>query len=133
MPINVELVDGGTAGLNLLPLLDGCGSVILVDGVLMKKDPGHVQWYSIEDVVDVNNDEGATVVMSTHEMDLGQTLRYWHEHHKRDPAPDVSVVGISIRELDMRFSAPSHAVMSGIDTAVDEITRFVWTKGGIER
>jgi len=43
LPPSVELVDGGLAGLRLLPLLEGCDQVIVVDAVAgFRDDPGIV-------------------------------------------------------------------------------------------
>ena len=41
LPAAVELVDGGLAGLRLLPLLEGCDQVIVVDAVVgFRDEPG---------------------------------------------------------------------------------------------
>lgn len=41
-PDNVTLIDGGTKGLDLLPLLEGRDKVLLVDAANFKKEPGTI-------------------------------------------------------------------------------------------
>lgn len=41
-PVEVALVDGGTLGLDLLPLIDGARALVLVDAVNLRAAPGTV-------------------------------------------------------------------------------------------
>lgn len=41
-PPDVEIIDGGTLGLDLLPLIEGKEKILLVDAVNFKKEPGHI-------------------------------------------------------------------------------------------
>jgi hydrogenase maturation protease len=43
LPPDSSVVDGGTLGLDLLPMLDGARAVIFVDAVDFGAEPGHVQ------------------------------------------------------------------------------------------
>lgn len=120
LPKNAELIDGGTAGIGLLPLFNGCSSVILVDGVIMDKDPGHIQWFSSDEIIAQN-----PVKISDHEMGLGQVLRIWHDIRGSNANPNISILGISIKntELGYTLSAP---VMAGINRASEEIFERLW-------
>jgi hydrogenase maturation protease len=42
LPPELEVVDGGTCGLDLLPFIEGRDRVLFVDAVNFKKAPGHV-------------------------------------------------------------------------------------------
>jgi hydrogenase maturation protease len=42
LPPELEVVDGGTAGLDLLPYIEGCDRVLLVDAVNFRKEPGYI-------------------------------------------------------------------------------------------
>jgi hydrogenase maturation protease len=46
----VEVVDGGTLGLDLLPFFEGRERVLLVDAVDFKKDAGHIASIDDEDI-----------------------------------------------------------------------------------
>lgn len=48
LPPRVELVDGGTPGLDLASLLDRCRAMILVDTVASDGDPGELRVYDKE-------------------------------------------------------------------------------------
>ncbi len=39
---DVEIVDGGTLGLDLLPLFEGREKILIIDAVYFGKDPGHI-------------------------------------------------------------------------------------------
>ena len=41
-PDSVELIDGGTKGLDLLPLLEGRDKVLIIDAANFKKEPGTI-------------------------------------------------------------------------------------------
>lgn len=49
-PDNVELMDGGTAGLDLLPFLDGADHVIIVDTVKTSEPPGSIFRFTPDDI-----------------------------------------------------------------------------------
>ena len=42
IPSNLQIVDGGTAGLDLLPFIEGRDRVLFVDAVNFRQEPGHV-------------------------------------------------------------------------------------------
>lgn len=50
LPVNVELLDGGTLGLDLLPYLEGVGALVIVDAVETGKAAGTMVRLSGEDV-----------------------------------------------------------------------------------
>lgn len=41
-PENVEIIDGGTMGLDLLPFIEGADKLLIVDVVNLKKEPGTI-------------------------------------------------------------------------------------------
>ena len=43
MPPGVEIVDGGTSGLDLLPYIEGRDRVLFVDAVNFGKEPGYIE------------------------------------------------------------------------------------------
>lgn len=114
LPKDVELIDGGTAGIGLLPLFDGCSSVILVDGVIMDKEPGHIQWFSSNEVM-----AESAVKISGHEIDLGQALRIWYDTGESNP--NIAILGISIKNTELGCNTPSASVMTGVNVATNEI------------
>ncbi len=69
LPDDVELVDGGTAGADLLDVLAERRKVIVIDAVQADCEPGTVIRFTADDLV---RPEG--VGMSLHELGLGEAL-----------------------------------------------------------
>lgn len=51
-PPSVDIIDGGTKGLDLLPFIEGCKYLMLVDAVNFSKEPGFIK------VIEGNNVKG---------------------------------------------------------------------------
>jgi hydrogenase maturation protease len=69
LPDNVELVDGGTAGADLLDVLAERRKVIVIDAVQADCKPGTVLRFTADDLVRPDG-----VGMSLHELGLGEAL-----------------------------------------------------------
>ena len=70
LPDNVELVDGGTAGADLLDVLAERKKVIVIDAVQADCEPGTVLRFTADDLVQPDG-----VGMSLHELGLGEALK----------------------------------------------------------
>ncbi len=69
LPDDVELVDGGTAGADLLDVLAERQKVIVIDAVQADCEPGTVIRFTADDLVQPDG-----VGMSLHELGLGEAL-----------------------------------------------------------
>jgi hydrogenase maturation protease len=69
LPDDVELVDGGTAGADLLDVLAERQKVIVIDAVQADCEPGTVLRFSADDLTQPDR-----LGMSLHELGLGQAL-----------------------------------------------------------
>lgn len=66
---DVEIIDGGTLGLDLLPLIEGKDQILIIDAVNFGKDPGYIQV--------LNDDQIPSVLaakMSVHSIGLSDVL-----------------------------------------------------------
>lgn len=66
---DAELVDGGTWGMNLLPLIEGADTVILLDAIHLGRAPGTV--------IELEGDavpRRLAAKLSPHQIDLGEVL-----------------------------------------------------------
>jgi hydrogenase maturation protease len=70
LPDDVELVDGGTAGADLLDVLAERRKVIVIDAVQADCEPGTVLRFSADDLTQPDG-----VGMSLHELGLGEALK----------------------------------------------------------
>ena len=93
LPDDVELVDGGTAGADLLDVLAERRKVIVIDAVQADCEPGTVLRFTADDLV--RRPDG--VGMSLHELGLGEALTMTRQ---LGCAPeDVVVLGIKPKDI----------------------------------
>ncbi len=91
LPDDVELVDGGTAGADLLDVLAERRKVIVIDAVQADCEPGTVLRFTADDLVQPDG-----VAMSLHELGLGEALKMTRQ---LGCAPrDVVVFGIKPKD-----------------------------------
>jgi len=74
-PKNIEFIDGGTGGMNLLHLLARFDTVLLIDAVDFKGRPGETRVFSLKDI----QSQKKPVIMSTHDSDFFNLLRLSQE------------------------------------------------------
>jgi len=93
----VELVDGGTWGMNLLPLIESADTVILLDAIHLGRVPGTV--------IELDGDavpRRLAAKLSPHQIDLGEVLAL---AALRETLPRRLVaIGIQPAEVEMRTS-----------------------------
>lgn len=81
-PDNVEVKDGGTAGIYMSPFLEECHTVLVIDVVDIDAEPGSMHYYSSEDV----KAGKFSTRMSPHQLGLLEVLEICK---LRDAAPEV--------------------------------------------
>jgi hydrogenase maturation protease len=112
LPEGVELLDGGTAGFDLLGLIDGYDKIVIVDALKVDDKPGSIYRFTPEHAVDRRSQ------FSLHEvgiMEVIKTLRLM------DHNPEIEFVGIvpdNISDIDTNISS---AVKDSIPRAVEVI------------
>ncbi len=111
-PDDVELVDGGTVGLGLIPYLTGLDGLVVVDVINAGEEPGTL--------IDL---EGSTLmrheqVMSVHDLGAGELLGALHVMEAWPRR--VRVVGLEPKaiELGLELTAP---VAAGVPALLDRI------------
>lgn len=72
LPDDVELVDGGTAALGLLPIFKDAERVIVVDAVRAGGEPGSVYRFTLDDMGDGGRED---ISLSLHQVSLGEVAR----------------------------------------------------------
>jgi len=93
LPEDVELVDGGTAGADLLEVLAERRKVIVIDAVQSECEPGTVLRFTADELVRPDG-----VGMSLHEVGLGEAL-IMTEQLGCEPE-DVVVFGITPKNIE---------------------------------
>ncbi len=93
LPENVELVDGGTAGINLYHLIEGADRLIVVDCVDAEAEPGAIFRFTPADV----DTPKRNVTTSFHDIGLLEALEFAKHDGK---SPDTVIIGIQPKEID---------------------------------
>jgi hydrogenase maturation protease len=106
----VELVDGGTWGMNLLPLIESTDRLLILDAVRAGGQPGDVVRLEREDLP-----RFLSLKLSPHQIDLREVLAL---AELRDTLPrDILVLGIQPERIEMGIGL-SAAVQASLDDLV---------------
>jgi hydrogenase maturation protease len=92
-PGDVELLDGGTASLDLLQILDGRKKVIIIDAVQGGEEPGTLYRFTPGDIR-----ANRPVSTSLHQVGLLETLSTLEL--SGNPPRDITIFGIEPENLD---------------------------------
>jgi hydrogenase maturation protease len=106
VPGEVELVDGGTWGMNLLPLIESAERIILLDAIHTDARPGTVVVLQREDLP-----RYFSLKLSPHQIDLREVLAL---AELRGTLPkDIVAFGVEPDRVEMRagLSRPVHAAI----------------------
>lgn len=112
LPEGVSLLDGGTAGFDLLGLIDDYDKIVIVDALKTNDKPGSIYRFTPEHAVE------SRARFSLHEvgiMEVIKTLRIM------DNNPEVEFVGIVPENISDINTTISQAVMESIPRAVEVI------------
>jgi hydrogenase maturation protease len=112
LPKGVSLLDGGTAGFDLLGLIDGYDKIVIVDALKTNDKPGSIYRFTPEHAVE------SRARISMHEvgiMEVIKTLRIM------DINPEIEFVGIVPENISDMNTTISQAVMESIPRAVEVI------------
>jgi hydrogenase maturation protease len=119
---NIEFIDGGTGGMNLLHLLAQFDIVLLIDAVDFKARPGQARVFSLKDI----QSQKKPVMMSTHDSDFLNLLRLSQELKE---LPETLVIfGVQPRDIShgMGLSKEIEMVLDGLFLKLQkEILNFV--------
>jgi hydrogenase maturation protease len=110
LPPDVELADGGTWGLNLLPLIEGATRVLLLDAVKTGADPGSLTTLERDQIP-----RFLSTKVSPHQIDLREVLAL-AEFRGTLPQETV-VIGIEPERIEMSADL-SPAVAERVDDLV---------------
>ncbi|MBP7585038.1 MAG: HyaD/HybD family hydrogenase maturation endopeptidase [Spirochaetes bacterium] len=112
LPGNVEVIDGGTAGFDLIPLMSDREKIIIIDALSMDDAPGSVYRFRPDDV------DSARRGYSLHEvgiMEVIRTLRMMGGN------PEIEFVGIVTEDISTLDISLSDAVMGAVPKAVSAV------------
>ncbi|HEX6644571.1 MAG TPA: HyaD/HybD family hydrogenase maturation endopeptidase [Gemmatimonadales bacterium] len=94
LPAGLELVDGGTWGMNLLPLIESAGAVVFLDAIRLGAAPGTVHELEGDAVP-----RRLAHKLSPHQIDLGEVLAI--AMLRGTLPPRLRALGIEPAEVEM--------------------------------
>lgn len=90
----VELIDGATAGLDLLPVLESCDYLLIIDCVKGGLEPGSIYKFAPEDMkVKLDN-----MKLSIHDFNLVDVLNLAKALGKK--LPEITIYGVEPESMD---------------------------------
>lgn len=90
----VEIIDGGTMGLDLLPLFEGRDKILIVDAVDFGREPGHIGMIENDDIPSVINSK-----LSVHHIGLSDVL--FASKLMGILPSEICLIGIQPKSLDV--------------------------------
>lgn len=110
----IDLIDGGTMGLDLLPIFQDRDRILIIDAVDFGKNPGHVGIIEGDAIATVLNTK-----LSVHHIGLADLLVA--TKLTRDLPPEIYLVGIQPHSLDVGLSITeplSYKLVEVLDAAL---------------
>ncbi|MCP4133446.1 MAG: hydrogenase maturation protease [bacterium] len=112
LPENVEIVDGGTAGFDLVPLMKDQDKIIIVDALKADDVPGSVYRFPAEHLADTGQ------TYSLHDMGVKKILDVLKI---MGDDPEVEIIGIVPEDIGTLEIGISDSVKRSIPKVVDQI------------
>lgn len=98
----VELIDGGTSGLDLLPIFERCENLFIIDCVKGGGEPGAIYKFDSSDI----EKKVEAYKMSVHDFDLVDTIELARALEKKMPQITVYGVEPSAIEWGLELTSP---------------------------
>lgn len=110
---DVEVIDGGTMGLDLLPLFERRDKVLIVDAVDFQKEPGYIGIIENEAIPSVLNSK-----LSVHHINLSDVL-FAAKIMGISPS-EVCLIGIQPKSLDVGLDMTDE-IKEKIEILIDKV------------
>lgn len=115
----IDIVDGGTMGLDLLPLFETSGKVLIIDAVDFRRPPGHVGCLEDDGIPSV-----LALKMSVHHIGLSDVLSAAKLLYG---APKVFLIGVQPKSLDVGLDMTDEVRLqldAIIELAIQKLTEW---------
>ena len=112
LPEGVDIVDGGTAGYDLIPLMTGYRKIIIVDALLADGPPGSIYRFG----PDMLTRKGVT--FSQHDLGIRQLLDMLA---LADKLPEIEIIGIVPEDINTLDIGMSGSVEAALPDAIKQI------------
>jgi len=116
LPGNVEVIEAGTPGINLLNLMEPGERVIIVDAVVTGKEPGTLHIYTEEDLP-----KPKQMPISAHQLAIPEAIALGRQVQPEMMPDNIEVWGIDVQwPVEMKFEM-SDKLKAAVSRVVDKI------------
>ncbi len=112
LPASVDVMDGGTAGFNLIPYMVGYDKLVIIDALKVNDRPGSIYKFNGQHL------KAQSPQVSLHEMGIAEVLKILKIQGYQ---PEVEVIGIVPEDISSLDSMLSPSVEESIPKVVDLI------------
>ena len=119
LPVHVEVLDGGTAGLDLVDEIEGREKVVFVDTVKAGGPPGSVYRMTMDDI-----EEGPDGLADIHDMDVPLLLKTADVMGVEKPG-EIIVIGIEPKDMESADLELSPEIEEKIPKVIEFILKEV--------
>ncbi len=116
LPPEVEVLDGGVAGIGLLDLFQGAGKLLLIDAADMNLDPGTVVQFTPDDI----QRQAGGLKFSAHDVGLLEVLEL--AKALGQCPPEVILIGIQPKDISWGMDLTPE-VQASIPRVVDRVLK----------
>ena len=113
---NIELVDGGTAGFDLLPVIQNRDYIILIDAIELQQPPGSIFHFPLTEL------QSKLPVDSAHDVNITELFRQLELYGE---TPVVELIGIVPEDVTTFAMELSESVAVAIPKVVEMINGLV--------
>lgn len=117
----INIIDGGTMGMELLTYMRGMKKLLLVDAVNGGEKPGTVYEFPHKELEKYFTDH-----ISVHEVGMQDILRI--RHIQEEPLEDAVVIGVEPASLDVGFE-PSESVAAVLPDVKERVLKVLASWG----
>ena len=118
----VRLVDGGIMGLSILPLIEEAKAVVVVDTVVLDKEPGTLYKFPISAI-----ESDGEAPMNLHEMGIVEVVQILRGEGKEVPG---TVIGIEPHSIIPWTTTFSPVIEEKVPEAMEMVMKEVQELGG---
>lgn len=120
-PDGIEFLDGGALGLNLLPLVESCGCLLILDAVNAGQTPGSLIELNSEDIPLYTS-----VKLSQHQIKFQEVLAL--ARFRDTLPPHIHLIGVQPADLAVGIDL-SPVVAAVIPEVIERVTRVLLSWG----
>lgn len=124
LPDNVEVIDAGVCGLELLNFMENVEQIIIVDAVKGAGDIGSIHRFEIEDIKNAISGD----VLSVHDTSIADVLCIGQ--HVQEMPKSVKIFAVEVEETDKISIGLSNKVQASVDEVINMILEEIKPKQG---